>query len=701
MTVHDRYSSPLSERYASRAMLELWSPQTRHGLWRQLWLALAVAAEVGELFDDGACFVELAPVADGGRVAEVVTEALGVRVGTGASERERLVAIAAFLSRRDLLIVLDNCEHLLDAVAELVEAIMNSGSEARVLATSREALELEGEQTHRVSSLDSGSDTTAENPALELLLERSLAMHGGTEFAGADRLAAIEVCRRLDGLPLAIELAAAQLGHLGPQELLARLDRRFELLVGGRNRRRQRQQTLQAVMDWSWELLTAAEQRLLAWLSVFSGGWTLDAAEGVCSVPGGTSVAVGLRSLVAKSLVEPVKGPIGMRYRMLETVRIFAQQKLFELGASATARQAHCDWFVDWVERAPVDEQILSLPWQNRATSDLDNMFAAIDWALEHDDASAAARLVGSGGGLFVAGIASAQAVRWTSMLLQLDLDDVVRARLLMSGAFAAVAAGTHHLVEGWSGEAAALARDRDPLVEAIASTWQATPLMLRSPERVPGLLARAREAALGAGSALCLGFVDAWAIVADFCVAGPLTSVVKPRDAERFGGAHSTGWGVAIHIGVMTEALLGRLDAAIAIAAECSPLSIGPSRLDSDIHDAFATAIAGDPGDARAMAVDLVRVIDRFSDVFRHAELVLVLAFVNLRSGDPSTAIAYLETAKRAPMFGPHYYRLLVDSADGARAAVGDKAAIDAAVQRGRTLSIEAILDSELRRPG
>ena len=294
-------------------------------------LSLAVAAELGDQFADGAYLVELAAVADPERVPEVVAEVLGVRVASGSKPREHLVAVAAFLSRRDLLIVLDHCEHLLDAVADRAEELWSAGDDVYVLATSREALEIEGEQTHRVSSLAVGDGTgAAANPALELLLERAGEMHGGFGAEGEDRAAASEICARLDGLPLAIELAAAQLSHLGPRELLARLDTRFELLVGGRNRRRQRQQTLQAMMDWSWELLTTEEQHVLTCLSVFSGGWTIEAAEGVCGRLGYPSVATVLRSLVAKSLVEPRTGVRGNRYRLLETVRLFAQQKLLD-----------------------------------------------------------------------------------------------------------------------------------------------------------------------------------------------------------------------------------------------------------------------------------------------------------------------------------------------------------------------------------
>ena len=658
-------------------------------------LALAIAAEVGELFEDGVCFVELASVADGARVAEVVTEALGVRVGSRAHPDERLSAIAAFLARRDLLIVLDNCEHLLDDVAELVDAIMSSGTQCRVLATSREALEVDGEQTHRVSSLATGArDGSAEDesPALELLAERAASMHGGLDVVAADRVSAREICRRLDGLPLAIELAAAQLGHLGPKELLARLDRRFELLVGGRNRRRQRQQTLQAVMDWSWELLRPDEQRLLARLSVFSGGWTLDAAEGVCGVPG---VAAGLRSLVAKSLIEPVKAPHGTRYRMLETVRLFAQQKLVDLGGSAEARSAHCAWFVRWVESVPFEERLFSFGFVSRLSADLDNVFAAIDWALDTSNPAPAAQLVASGAGLWLSGIAATDAVQWTLTLLDADLADADRARLLLAGSLASVAAGTHEHISAWARQARDLARGHDDVVEATATVWQVTPLMSLRPEAAPEMLARAR--ALAAGSTWCLGFVAAWEILAAMSAGERINGRVTPQQANQFGGVDSWGWAGAVQAASVGEALAGNRDEALALISALSP--IAPARAMFDLLVVVAEAIAGDPLEAHRLCRRAIADVDRFGDVWFHGELVVLLAILHLRTGDPAAALAYLESAKRAAMGFPYWYRIRLDHATLARAAIGEQGAIDRAIARGKALTVEAILDDELRR--
>jgi predicted ATPase len=274
-------------------------------------LALAVASELVEAIDDGVYLVELAPVTgENARVADVVADAVDVSVRDADDPHRRLELVSSFLARRSLLLVLDNCEHLLDAVADLVEQLLMSGSKVRVLATSREPLAVDGEQVHHVRPLPVGGD--GGGPAVDLFVERAAEIDDEVVITADDRAVIAEICRQLDGLPLAIELAAAQLQILSPVELLGRLEQRFDLLSGGRSRRRQRQETLTAVMDSSWALLTDEEQRVLATLSVFSGSWTLAAAEGVCG-----PVSNGLRALVTKSLIEPTTGRPQTRFRML------------------------------------------------------------------------------------------------------------------------------------------------------------------------------------------------------------------------------------------------------------------------------------------------------------------------------------------------------------------------------------------------
>ena len=207
-------------------------------------------------------------------MVHVVAEAAGlIDMGQDGSALEH---VASVLADRRVLLVLDNCEHVIDAVAEFVDVFLDAGHRGRVLATSRESLGVEGERTMGVRSL-------REDEALTLLGERATAVRAGFAVSADNREQLENICKQLDGIPLAIELAASQLAHMSPQELVERLDDRFELLGGGRRRKRQRQQTLAAMMDWSWELLDETEQRVLAALSVFSGGCTLHAAEFLCA----------------------------------------------------------------------------------------------------------------------------------------------------------------------------------------------------------------------------------------------------------------------------------------------------------------------------------------------------------------------------------------------------------------------------------
>jgi predicted ATPase len=259
-------------------------------------LALAAAATVADRFRGGVFFVDLTALGSGDQVPGAIADAMGLQGVGGVDEQ-----VLEFLGARVALVILDNCEHLVDDVAEFVDRVLDLDGESKLLATSREDLDVDGERTLRVSSL-AATEGARVGPAVELFIDRAEA--AGVElFSGGDATGVLnEICERLDGIPLAIELAAAQLPHLSPSDLLDRLDERFDLLSGGRRRRRQRQQTLQAVMDWSWELLTETEQTLLARLAVFSGPWNLAGAEGICAERGGPPIITTLGALVHKKL---------------------------------------------------------------------------------------------------------------------------------------------------------------------------------------------------------------------------------------------------------------------------------------------------------------------------------------------------------------------------------------------------------------
>ncbi|WP_159330361.1 ATP-binding protein [Streptomyces tendae] len=322
-------------------------------------LAIEAASRCGTAdFPADVCFVELAPLTDGGQIPYAVLTALGVREGfrtTGVDATERLLTA---LEDREALLVLDNCEHLVDAAATLTALLLGACRGVRILATSRESLQITGEALVPVPPL-------SPRPSVELFLERARAVRPG--FDGHARVP--EICAALDGLPLAIELAAARLRTLAPDELADRLDDRFRLLSRGDRAKAPRHRTLRAVVEWSWELLDDEERELARRFTVFTGGATLEAVEAVCGVPHPEDL---LASLVEKSLLEHL--PEG-RYRMLETLRAFAAEGV--TGRKAL-RDAHAAYFLDLAERAePHLRTGGQRPWLSRLAAELGNLDAA------------------------------------------------------------------------------------------------------------------------------------------------------------------------------------------------------------------------------------------------------------------------------------------------------------------------------------
>ena len=376
-------------------------------------LALEVADRVASRFEDGVFVVELAPVADPGEVARAIADAVGMPVVSGSVARD----LTIFLRPRACLLVLDNCEHLLDACADLVDELSDACPQVSVLATSREALGVDGERSWRAPSLslppDAPDADQLQCESAALFVARAAAVRPG--FTATEHAAAIaEICRRLDGLPLAIELAAARSSHLSPEQIAAMLDDRFRLLTGGARRARQRQQTLQAAMDWSHDLLVEEERRLLRQLSVFAGGWSLDAAV---DVSGGDAVVVidGLRSLVAKSLVNVYEGATGeLRYGMLETVRLYAQERLVEAGEAEHFRDRHCDWLLRTISVAD-DTPNAASPSRvfRQFEPELENLRAALDWSREQGRSEAIVRLVSGTWPLWWLTLRSFEALPW------------------------------------------------------------------------------------------------------------------------------------------------------------------------------------------------------------------------------------------------------------------------------------------------
>ena len=362
-------------------------------------LALQVAAEVLPRYRDGAWICELAPVRDPDGVANAVAGLFDLSPRGGQSVTQ---AVVEFLRGKDLLLVADNCEHLLEPVAALLNALERSCPRLRVLATSREGLGIDGERILAVPSLgaphdDADPDAVHEAAAVRLFVERGAAVKADFALTSDNAAAVAQICRRLDGIPLAIELAAARVQAMNPTELARRLDRRFEVLAGGRRGAVERHQTLRAAIDWSYDLLSDAQRRLLARLTVFAGGCTLDAAEVVCGdapIDAGV-VWEGIAALVGRSLlVAEDRGP-DTRYRLLETIRQYGEERLDEHGESAVFRHRHAIYYADLV--AVLFQQFdtpLEVESATRLAAEQENVVRAMSWAIDTADIDLAYRLL-------------------------------------------------------------------------------------------------------------------------------------------------------------------------------------------------------------------------------------------------------------------------------------------------------------------
>ena len=342
-------------------------------------LALGVAATLAAGFADGCWLIELAPVGDGGEVVTAVTSAM--RAPTTTAD-----ALVRYLSDRRMLLVLDNCEHVLDAAADLVDAILAGAPEVHVVVTSREPLGLEGEQVRRVQSLalpeaDDPLAVASAAPAIRLFDERARAAGDGFRIDSENLAAIVEICRHLDGIPLAIELAAARSRSMAPTEIARRLDERFRLLSGGSRRAQERHRTLFATVSWSHDLLDDDDKTTFRRLSVFPASFDLHAAEPVVGAPHVDVVDSVLR-LVDRSLV--AYQPVADRYRLLETLRQYGADRLVDADEVTDTRARHAHHFLAMAERL---EPILVGPGYHQARTEAiaeaDNIRSTADWCIE------------------------------------------------------------------------------------------------------------------------------------------------------------------------------------------------------------------------------------------------------------------------------------------------------------------------------
>jgi predicted ATPase/DNA-binding SARP family transcriptional activator len=353
-------------------------------------LASVAAAALADTVGGGAWLVELAPVTDPAEVPRAVLETVGVRRTDDPRPRDTMGRLVDTFSEAETLLVLDNCEHVVDAAARLADELLARCPRLRILATSRESLGIVGEALNPVPPLrlpapDASAADALAYPSVQLLRDRAAAVRPGFAVTDDNVRSIVEICRRLDGLPLAIELAAARLRALSPEQVAAGLDDRFRLLTGGARTALPRHRTLRAVVAWSWDLLTADERRLADVLAVFPSTIT---AESAAAVAGG---AAGLDGLVDKSLLQVVDDG---RFRMLETIREYGLERLAEVGEVADAQAAHAAYYLHLVETAePHLRTANQLPWLRLLKAERENINGALHFACDAEDADTALRI--------------------------------------------------------------------------------------------------------------------------------------------------------------------------------------------------------------------------------------------------------------------------------------------------------------------
>jgi non-specific serine/threonine protein kinase len=367
------------------------------------------------VFLDGVWLVELAPLTN----PELVDDAVASAIGLQPTHQPARTLLMDNLSAKDVLLLLDNCEHLIYAIAQLAESLLRACPKLHILATSREALNVPGEVAWRVPSLPKGE-------AVQLFAERAAAAKPDFQFNQQNSASIEHICERLDNIPLAIELAASRLRTFSVEQIAARLDNRFQLLTGGTRTALPRHQTLRALIDWSYGLLEQNEQRLLRWLSVFAGGWTLDAAELIDRDKNAIDL---LSQLVNKSLVNVEESGVEPRYWMLETIRQYGYDKLREAGELQQAHDMHVDICINLlVQSKPHLHGPDQVFWLDRVEAEIENLRAALAWAVKAENSRSCGSLLDGVRWMWYERGYYAEGLKWIDDVLAINaLDDDVR----------------------------------------------------------------------------------------------------------------------------------------------------------------------------------------------------------------------------------------------------------------------------------
>ncbi len=431
-------------------------------------LALQVSADLTNAFSDGAWFVELAPLADPALVVQTIAATFGLQEGAGRSLE---TALKDYLREKNLLLILDNCEHLIATCAQFADMFLHMCPHLKILATSREALGVAGETAYRVPSLAvpdpqrlPSLESLSQYDAVRLFIDRAISVQSTFSVNNHNAPAVAQICHRLGGIPLALELAAARVKIFSAEEIEARLDDRFRLLTGGSRMALPRQQTLRALIDWSFDLLSAPERVLLSRLSVFAGGWTFDAAEYVCADDVGAKHASPLQQvdildllshLIDKSLVLAEEHDGATRYRMLETIRQYAREKLLESGELDSVQDRHLNFFLVLAEELePQLRRERQQEYLDRLEREHDNLRTALEWSVRmHRDV----QMLRLGVALYLFWRQRdfwSEARKWFKLMLALDAKpehEVLRQKILVRAANTAIGPGDYESAKQWA----------------------------------------------------------------------------------------------------------------------------------------------------------------------------------------------------------------------------------------------------------
>jgi predicted ATPase/class 3 adenylate cyclase len=442
-------------------------------------LALAIGTSVMDAYPDGVWFVDLQMIRDDALVASEAARVLGVREEPG---RPLVQTLTAHVRTRKLMLILDNCEQVVDTCAELANAILRGAPDVRVVTTSRIALRVPGEQTYVVQPLPvpmrtESLDALRKSTAVQLFVERAKLHKPSFALNEREAPAVAELVFRLEGIPLALELAAARVRTLTVADINKRLTDRYKILIGGDRTLQARQQTLRALVDWSYDLLEEGEQVLLARLSVFAGGFGLAAVETVCGVDPLTAEDVlgVVTSLVEKSLLRVEESDDGVRYRLLETIRDYAREKLIMRDELFKLRTAHCDYYFVMAKAANRGSQGAEQgEWNRRVETELDNIRAAISYALEGGgDPIIGVKLEVALMGFWILRGYSTEGRRYVRAALALpevQASDLAHAHALYVGAGLADAQGNHGEAKGMLEACLALRRKLGEPVDVAAT---------------------------------------------------------------------------------------------------------------------------------------------------------------------------------------------------------------------------------------